>query len=272
MGEGGIFKQLTKALIERCLSAELDTHLAQEKAESEADALAEGNAERPKNRRNGHSKKMIKGEFGESEIGIPRVLLRRYRKGRNGAFEPQLIAKGQTRFNGFDDKILSLYARGMTTRDIQGQLQELYGVEVSHTLISNVTQAVEQERKLWQNRTLDAVYPIVYFDVLVVKVRHEGRVMNKAIHLALGVNLAGQKELLGLWMTQNESSKFWLCVLTELQNWGVKGSANKKHPAVIPACAGIHELALRLSRYFISMQLPKDIFIACVDGSIGFEV
>jgi putative transposase len=215
MREGGIFKQLTKALIERCLGAELETHLVEEKA----DGL--------KNRRNGHSKKTIKGEFGESEIGIPRD--------RNGAFEPQLIAKGQTRFNGFDDKILSLYARGMTTRDIQGQLQDLYGVEVSHALISNVTEAVEQERKLWQNRSLDAIYPIVYFDALVVKVRHEGRVINKAIHLALGVNLAGQKELLGLWMTQNESSKFWLSVLTELQNRGV-----------------------------------KDIFIACVDGLTGF--
>jgi putative transposase len=219
MGEGGIFKQLTKALIERCLNAELETHLAEEKAEPEPEG--------PKNRRNGHSKKTIKGEFGEAEIGIPRD--------RNGAFEPQLIAKGQTRFNGFDDKILSLYARGMTTRDIQAQLQELYGVEVSHTLISNVTEAVEQERKLWQNRSLDAIYPIIYFDALVVKVRHEGRVINKAIHLALGVNLAGQKELLGLWMTQNESSKFWLSVLTELQNRGI-----------------------------------KDIFIACVDGLTGF--
>jgi len=234
MGEGGIFKQLTKALIERCLSAELDTHLRQEKAESEMDSLGQSQAERPKNRRNGHSKKTIKGEFGESEIGIPRD--------RNGAFEPQLIAKGQTRFNGFDDKILSLYARGMTTRDIQAQLQELYGVEVSHTLISNVTEAVEAERKAWQNRSLDAIYPIVYLDALVVKVRHvacfpQGRtgVVNKAIHLALGGNLAGQKELLGLWMTQNESSKFWLSVLTELQNRGV-----------------------------------KDIFIACVDGLTGF--
>ena len=219
MGEGGIFKQLTKALVERCLSAELDTHLAEEKAEPEG--------ERSKNRRNGQSKKTIKGEFGEAEIGIPRD--------RNGAFEPQLIQKGQTRFNGFDDKILSLYARGMTTRDIQAQLQELYGVEVSHTLISNVTEAVEQERKAWQNRSLDAVYPIVYLDAIVVKVRQDGRVINKAIHLALGVNLAGHKELLGLWMTQNESSKFWLSVLTELQNRGV-----------------------------------KDIFIACVDGLTGF--
>jgi len=123
----------------------------------------------------------------------------------------------------------------MTTRDIQAQLQDLYGVEVSHTLISNVTEAVEQARKDWQNRSLDAVYPIIYLDAIGVKVRHEGRVVNKAIHLALGVNLAGQKELLGLWMTQNESSKFWLSVLTELQNRGV-----------------------------------KDIFIACVDGLTGF--
>jgi putative transposase len=219
MGEGGIVKQLTKALIERCLSAELDAHLVEEKADPPID--------RPKNRRNGHSKKTIKGEFGEAEIGIPRD--------RNGAFEPQLIAKGETRFTGFDGKILSLYARGMSTRDIQAQLQELYGVEVSHTLVSTVTEAVEQERKAWQNRSLDAVYPIVYFDAIVVKVRHEGRVINKAIHLALGVNLAGQKELLGLWMSQNESSKFWLSVLTELQNRGV-----------------------------------KDIFIACVDGLTGF--
>jgi len=139
------------------------------------------------------------------------------------------------RFNGFDDKILSLYARGMTTRDIQEQLQDLYGIEVSHGLISNVTEAVETERKAWQNRSLDAVYPLVFLDALVVKVRHEGRVINKAVHLALGVNLEGKKELLGIWLTQNESSKFWLSVVTELQNRGV-----------------------------------KDIFIACVDGLTGF--
>ena len=201
MGESGIVKQLTKALIERCLSAELDHHLAEETAEPEL--------ERPRNRRNGTSKKTVKGEFGEAEIGIPRD--------RNGAFEPQLIEKGQTRFTGFDGKILSLYARGMTTRDIQAQLQELYGVNVSHTLVSTVTEAVEAERKAWQNRSLDGVYPIVYFDALVVKVRQDGRVINKAIHLALGVNLAGHKELLGLWITENESSKFWLSVITEIQ-------------------------------------------------------
>jgi putative transposase len=219
MGEGGIFKQLTKALIERCLTAELDTHLEEEKQEAEPT--------NPKNRRNGHSKKTIKGEFGKAEIAVPRD--------RNGEFEPIIVQKGQTRFNGFDDKILSLYARGMTTRDIQDQLQDLYGVEVSHALISNVTEAVEAERKAWQNRSLDAVYPIVFLDALMVKVRHEGRVINKAVHLALGVNLEGKKELLGIWMTQNESSKFWLSVVTELHNRGV-----------------------------------KDIFIACVDGLTGF--
>jgi putative transposase len=146
-----------------------------------------------------------------------------------------IIKKGQTRFNGFDDKILSLYARGMTTRDIQAQLLDLYGTEVSHTLISNVTDAVEEERKAWQNRILDEIYPIVFLDALVVKIRHEGRVINKAVHMALGVNMEGKKELLGLWITENESSKFWLSVMTELQNRGV-----------------------------------KDIFIACVDGLTGF--
>ena len=215
MGEGGILKELTKALVERCLNAEIDTQLQEQE---------EG---RPKNRRNGHSKKKIKGEFGESEISVPRD--------RNGEFEPVIVKKGQKRFNGFDDKILSLYARGMTTRDIREQLQDLYGVEVSHALISNVTEAVEAERKSWQNRTLDEIYPIVFLDALVVKVRHEGRVINKAVHLALGVNLEGKKELLGIWMTTNESSKFWLSVMTELQNRGL-----------------------------------KDIFIACCDGLTGF--
>lgn len=219
LGEGGILKQLTKALVERCLDAEMDEHLDVERSQS--------SEEKPKNRRNGHSKKTIKGEFGEAEIVTPRD--------RNGEFEPILVKKGQTRFDGFDDKILSLYSRGMTVRDIQAQLQDLYGVEVSSGLISKVTDAVEEERKLWQNRTLDPVYPIVYFDALVVKVRQEGRVVNKAIHLALGVNLCGTKELLGMWMTQNESAKFWLSVLTELNNRGL-----------------------------------KDIYIACCDGLSGF--
>ena len=220
LGQGGILKQLTAALVERCLNAEMKTHLEEEQAESELEGKKSGN------RRNGHSKKTIKGEFGQTQINIPRD--------RNGEFEPQIIKKGQTRFNGFDDKILSLYARGMSTRDIAAQLQDLYGVEVSAGLISNVTEAVEEERKAWQNRALDSLYPIVYFDAIVVKVRQDGRVMNKAIHLALGVNLSGTKELLGMWISQNESAKFWLQVLTELQNRG-----------------------------------RKDIFIACCDGLTG---
>lgn len=219
LGEGGILKQLTKALVERCLEAEMKTHLEEQQPQTPAS--------KPANRRNGHSQKTIKGEFGEAQIAVPRD--------REGEFEPVIVKKHQTRFDGFDDKILSLYARGMSTRDIQAQLQDLYGVDVSAGLISNVTNAVEEERKLWQNRSLERVYPIVYFDALVVKVRQDGRVMNKAIHLALAVNLAGNKELLGMWMTQNESSKFWLQVLTELQNRGL-----------------------------------KDIFIACCDGLTGF--
>jgi putative transposase len=221
LGEGGILKQLTAALVERCLNAEMKTHLEEQRSEP----AIEGKA--TPNRRNGHSRKTIKGEFGEAEISVPRD--------RNSEFEPIIVKKGQTRFDGFDDKILSLYARGMSTRDIQAQLQDLYGVEVSAGLISNVTDAVEQERKIWQNRVIDPVYPIVYFDAIVVKVRQDGRVINKAIHLALGVNLSGTKELLGMWITQNESAKFWLQVLTELQNRGL-----------------------------------KDIFIACVDGLTGF--
>ncbi len=219
LGDGGILKQLTKALVERCLEAEMKTHLEAQTAQTQTP--------KPANRRNGHSQKTIKGEFGEAQIAIPRA--------REGEFEPVIVKKHQTRFDGFDDKILSLYARGMSTRDIQAQLQDLYGVEVSAGLISNVTNAVEEERKLWQNRSLERIYPIVYFDVLVVKVRQDGRVINKAIHLALAVNLAGNKELLGMWMTQNESSTFWLQVLTELQNRGL-----------------------------------KDMFIACCDGLTGF--
>jgi transposase-like protein len=206
LGEGGILKQLTQALVERCLEAEMKTHMEEQRAESASSTAT--------NRRNGHSKKTIKGEFGEAEIAVPRD--------RTGEFEPQIVKKGQTRFDGFDDKILSLYARGMTVRDIQSQLLDLYGVEVSAGLISNVTEAVEEERKAWQNRPLEALYPIVYFDALRVKLRHEGRVINKSIYLALAVNLSGSKELLGLWVTQNESAKFWLQVLTELQNRGLK--------------------------------------------------
>jgi putative transposase len=217
LGEGGILKQLTKALVERCLNAELVVYLEEEKEQLDSQA----------NRRNGYSKKTVKGEFGEAEMAIPRD--------RNGNFEPILVPKGESRLVGFDEKVLSLYARGMSTREIQAQIQELYGVEMSPTLISRITDEVEEERQQWQKRPLDEVYPIVYLDAIVVKVRQEGRVINKAIHLALGVTMAGQKELLGMWITQNESAKFWLSVLTDLQQRGV-----------------------------------KDIFIACIDGLTGF--
>lgn len=219
LAEGGLLKQLTKAVIERCLEAELDTHLGYAKHARQGTTTL--------NRRNGHSPKTLKGEQGQVEIEVPRD--------RQSSFEPQLVHKGQTRLDGFDDKIIALYARGMTTRDIQAQLHDLYGVEVSATLISNVTEAVMDEVRQWQARPLEALYPIVYLDCLVVKVRENQQIVNKSVYLALGVNLSGYKELLGMWIAQNEGAKFWLSVLTELQNRGV-----------------------------------KDLFIACVDGLTGF--
>jgi putative transposase len=219
IGENGLLKQLTKALLERALNAELTEHVGYEKHDPAG--YNSGNS------RNGTTKKKLKGDFGELELETPRD--------RNGSFEPQLVSKGQTRFAGFDDKIISMYSRGMTTREIEGHLKEMYGVEVSPTLISNVTEAVMEEVKIWQNRPLDEVYPILYMDALRVKVRDGGHVLNKAIHVAIGVNLEGRKVVLGLWTAQNEGAKFWLQVLTELQNRGV-----------------------------------KDIFIACVDGLKGF--
>ena len=219
LAEDGLLKQLTKAVIERCMESELDMHLGYPKHGRHGNA--DGNT------RNGSSQKTVKGEQGHIEIEVPRD--------RQGTFEPQLVKKGQTRLEGFDEKILAMYARGMTTRDIQAQLQELYGVEVSPTLISNVTEAVMEEVRQWQSRPLEAIYPIVYLDCLVVKVQENQRVSNKAVYLALGVTLSGNKELLGIWLSANEGAKFWLAVLTELQNRGV-----------------------------------KDIFIACVDGLTGF--
>jgi putative transposase len=201
------------------LSAELTTHLGYEKHASEG--------RRSGNSRNGASRKQLKGDFGTVEIAVPRD--------RVGSFEPQLVPKGTTRFAGFDDKILSLYGRGMTTREIQGHLEEMYQVEVSPALISNVTEAVMEEVRAWQSRLLDAVYPIVYLDALVVKMRAEGRVENRAVYVAIGINLEGQKEVLGLWTSSNEGAKFWLQVLTELKNRGV-----------------------------------EDVLIACVDGLKGF--
>src|ERR1039457_1345036 len=219
IGENGLLKQLTKALLERAMSAELSGHLGFAKHDPAGHNSG--------NTRNGVMKKTVKGDFGEMELETPRD--------RKGTFAPKIVAKGQTRFTGFDDKIVSMYARGMTTRDIEAHLQEIYGVDVSPGLISNVTEAVMEEVKIWQGRSLDEVYPILYMDALRVKVRDGGHVVNKAIYVAIGVNIEGKKEVLGLWAAQNEGAKFWLQVLTEIQNRGV-----------------------------------KDIFIACVDGLKGF--
>lgn len=219
IGEHGLLKQITKALVERALQAEMESHLGHGKNETVTNAA--------KNTRNGKSSKTLKGEFGELPIEIPRD--------RDGSFEPQLIPKHQTRWTGFDEKILSLYARGMTVREIQSHLEEMYGTDVSPSLISSVTDAVADEVKQWQSRPLDALYPIVYMDCIHVKVRDAGAVRTKAVYLALGINLTGEKELLGIWIAQTEGAKFWLQVVTELKNRGV-----------------------------------QDVFIACVDGLKGF--
>ena len=218
IGENGLLKQLTKRLVERALDAEMTAHLGHERHAPVANASG--------NTRNGRSRKTLKGEFGELPIEVPRD--------REGSFEPQIVPKHQTRWTGFDEKVLSLYARGMTVREIQAHLQEMYGAEVSPSLISNVTDAVIDEVKLWQARPLDQVYPILYLDCIHVKVR-DGAVRAKAVYLAIGITLAGEKEVLGLWLSQNEGAKFWLQVVTELKNRGV-----------------------------------QDIFIACVDGLKGF--
>jgi len=219
IGENGLLKQLTKALVERAMTAELTHHLGYKK--NDPQGRGSGNS------RNGTSRKKLKGDFGEVEIEVPRD--------REGEFEPKIVGRHQRRFDGFDDKILSMYARGMSTREIQEHLEEIYKVEVSPSLISEVTDAVIEELQLWQNRPLEAIYPIVYLDALFVKMRHEGRIENRAIHIAVGVGMDGYKDVLGLWTADTEGSKFWLTVTTELHNRGV-----------------------------------KDIFIACVDGLKGF--
>jgi len=212
------FRQmLTKIAVETALNAELDDHLGFDRHEqSDSD-----------NNRNGYTTKTLKTEDGQFEVDTPRD--------RSGSFEPQLVKKHQRRFTSMDDKILFLYAQGMTTREIVTTFKEMYGADVSASLISKVTDAVIEQVVEWQSRPLDAVYPIVYLDCIVVKIRQDKQVINKAVYLALGVNMEGHKELLGLWLSENEGAKFWLNVLTELQNRGV-----------------------------------KDILIACVDGLKGF--
>ncbi len=219
IGENGLLKQLTKQLLERAMAAEMTEHVGYEKHEAAGDGSG--------NSRNGKSAKTIKGTFGTLPIEVPRD--------RNGTFEPQIVSKHQRRFTGFDENIISLYARGLSTREIQQHLEEIYQVDVSPGLISSVTDEVIDEVKTWQNRQLDEVYPIMYLDAIQFKVRDAGHVMNKAVYLAIGVNMDGLKEVLGLWIAQTEGAKFWLQVVTELKNRGV-----------------------------------MDIFIACVDGLKGF--
>jgi putative transposase len=201
-----LFTALKKAVMERALNAELSAHLGYEKGEQKPSDQG--------NHRNGTSRKTVLGESGAVALEIPRD--------RAGTFEPQLIRKGQRRIDGMDQKILSMYARGMTVREIQGHLKELYATEISADLISSVTDAVIEEVRDWQNRPLEALYPVIIFDALRVKIRDEGVVRNKAVYLALGITREGRKDILGLWIEQTEGAKFWLKVMTELHNRGVQ--------------------------------------------------
>ena len=215
-GKEGIITQINKALIERILNAEMDFHL-----DNSHEGRAAGNS------RNGYGKKTLKSNFGGFELSTPRD--------RHSTFEPQIIPKRSTKSALLEEAILSLYAKGMTLRDIQATLQDLYHVEVSHSLISKVTEVVNEEVQQWRDRPLEAVYPVVWLDGFVVKVHHDHQVLNKTIYLALAINMEGYKELLGIWISEHEGASFWAQVLTELNNRGV-----------------------------------KDVFVFCVDGLTGF--
>jgi putative transposase len=234
----GLMKQMMKSALERMLDTEMEVHLGRKKLtlsttdsteDQGATVAAESPSDRPaKNRRNGHSSKTVSGELGEFTLDTPRD--------RQGTFEPQLIGKHQRRLTGFDEKILALYAKGMTTRDIEELVKQLYGVDVSPTLISEITADLDAEVTVWRTRRLDPVWPIVYLDGIVVHVRGDnGRVSQHTMYVAIGVNWLGKKELLGLWLSETEGAKFWLSCLTDLKNRGL-----------------------------------DDIFIVCVDGLTGF--
>ncbi|HEU0369719.1 MAG TPA: IS256 family transposase [Candidatus Acidoferrum sp.] len=228
-----LMRLMMKSGLERMLNTELDVHLGRKSAVVGGVPVAEIEPAEPRgkrasNRRNGHSPKTVQGDLGEVTLAVPRD--------RNSTFQPQLIPKHQRRVPGFDEKILALYAKGMTTRDIQEIVQELYGVEVSATLVSEITADLDVEVTAWRTRPLAPVWPIVYFDGIVVHVRSaSGKVAPHTVYVALGVNLAGHKELLGLWLGENEGAKFWLSCLTDLKNRGL-----------------------------------RDLFVACIDGLSGF--
>jgi len=206
IGPDGLSKELMKALVERMMAGELNHHLGYEK--HEVAGYKSGNT------RNGKSEKTLKTESGEVTIEVPRD--------RKGTFEPQIIGKHQTRFEGFDAKIISMYALGMTVRDIQSHLRDMYGVDVSAALISEVTDSILDEVKAWQDRPLEALYPIVYLDALMVKMRQDGKVDNRAVFTAIGINMDGEKSVLGLWVNATEGAKFWMSVLMNLKNRGMK--------------------------------------------------
>lgn len=223
----GLMRLMLKSGLERMLDTEMDVHLGR-KGTAESTGPAAEEAKRSGNRRNGRSRKTVQGDLGKVTLRTPRD--------RNGSFEPQIVGKHQRRIPDFDEKILALYAKGMTTRDIQEIVQELYGVEISPTLVSEITADLGEKVTAWRTRSLDPVWPIVYFDGIVVHVRGENRrVSQHTVYVALGVNLEGEKELLGLWLSQNEGAKFWLSCLTDLKNRGL-----------------------------------GDIFVACIDGLSGF--
>jgi len=214
-----VYSQLLQRVLDRGLQEEMDVHLGYERHEKESSG-------RRGNTRNGSTSKKVKGTFGEVKVTTPRD--------RDGSFEPQLIKKRQTRLGSFEDKILALYARGMSTRDIETAVVDLYGVQVSHDLIARVTDGVLEEIHAWQERPLEAIYPVVWLDGLVLKIRHGKQVVNKSAHIVLGINLLGRKEVLGIWLAESESAKFWATVISELRHRGV-----------------------------------QDIYIACMDGLKG---
>lgn len=218
-GPDGLIKELTKRVVEKAMEAEMNDHLGYEKHQRKSSTAT--------NARNGKSTKTVSTEIGDIPIEVPRD--------RDSEFEPQIIPKHQRRFEGFDDKIISMYGLGLTTRDIQKHLHEIYNVEVSPELISNVTDSIMDDVRDWRNRPLDNMYPIVFFDALVIKGRTDGRVTNKSVYTALGINMEGQKEVLGLWIAETEGAKFWMSVITELKNRGL-----------------------------------NDMLIACIDGLKGF--
>ena len=236
VGPNGLLKELMGALVSRAMDAELTHHLEYERGERPPKSQG--------NRRNGRGRKRVRTDQGEVEIKVPRD--------RDGTFEPKLIPKHQRHFDGFDEKIVSMYARGMTVREIRDHLQEIYGVEVSPDLVSRATAAVVEELRTWQNRPLESVYPIVYLDALVVKTREKGAVQNRSVYLAVGVGVDGRKDVLGMWIQASEGAKFWLAILNELKQRGVRD--------ILVLCAdGLTGLPQAVEAAF-----PMTIFQTCI--------